>query len=87
MAERARLGVGQEMAPFDKHVGRDREVETGVGPRKRAIVADPEQRTPGRTIEVPLDKFELVQAMLRERATSSGRSAWAIFSSTPLTKR
>jgi hypothetical protein len=41
----------------------------------------------GRALEVPPDDLEFVQAIFLERATSSGRSAAAIFSSTPLTKR
>jgi hypothetical protein len=41
----------------------------------------------GRALEVAPDDLEFVQAIFLERATSSGRSAAAIFSRTPLTKR
>ena len=87
VAERARLGIGQEVAPFDQHVAGHGEVEPGVGAQQRAVVADPEQRALRRALEVAADDLELVQTIFRERVTSSGRSASAIFSSTPFTKR
>ena len=87
VAERLGVGAGQEMPAFDQHVGGDRQLQAGVGPQQRAIVADPHQRVPGGPIEEAADDFEFVQTLVRVRATSSGRSATAIFSSTPLTKR
>ena len=87
MAERARLRVRKEMAPFDQHVRRYREIEPGVGTQERAVVAHAEQRALGGAREVAPDQLKLVQARFRERATSSGRSACAIFSSTPFTNR
>jgi hypothetical protein len=75
------------MAPFDQRVGGQREIEAGVGPQQRAVITHADQRALGRPGEVAPDDLEFVQAMFRERATSSGRSASAIFSSTPLTKR
>ncbi len=87
MAERARLGAGGEVAALDQHVAGHRELEAGVGAHQRAIVSDPEQRVLRRPVEVTADELEFVQIALRALATSSGRSAVAIFSSTPLTKR
>ena len=87
VAERARLRAGREVPALDQHVGGDRELEARVRAQQRAIVADPDQRPFRRTVEVAADDLELVQAMFLARATSSGRSATAIFSSTPLMKR
>jgi hypothetical protein len=89
VAEGARLRIGQEMAPFDEHVGGHGERQSGVGPQQRAVVADAEEAAPRarRAIEIAPDDLELVQAIFRARATSSGRCAAAILSSTPLTKR
>jgi hypothetical protein len=90
VAERARLGAGGEMPPFDQHVGGDRQLETRIRAQQGAIVADPDQRALvlRRPLEVAADEVELVQVIRdRDLATSSGRSALAIFSSTPLTKR
>jgi hypothetical protein len=75
------------VASLDPHVGGKREVEPRVGPQQRAVIAHREQRALRRPVEIAADDLEFVQAMFRERATSSGRSASAIFSSTPLTKR
>ncbi len=90
VTERARLGIGREVPPFDQHVGGDRELEAGVRAQQGAVVADPDQRALAlrRPLEVTADEVELVQVIRdRDLATSSGRSALAIFSSTPLTKR
>jgi hypothetical protein len=88
VAERARLDAGKKMPAFDQHVGGHGEIQAGIGPQQRAIVADAESRTLRRPREIAADQFELVhQARLRQRLTSSGRSCVAIFSSTPLTKR
>jgi hypothetical protein len=88
VAERARLGLGQEVATFDQHVGGDRELEARVGAQQRAVVADPDQRVLRRALEIAADEVEFVQTiLLRDLATSAGRSAPAIFSSTPFTKR
>src|SRR5207248_765440 len=91
VAERARGGARREVASFHQHVGREGQVEAGVGTQQRAVVADAEQRASVRTAggarEVPRDELELGQAGLRARATSSGRRRAAIFSSTPFTKR
>jgi len=87
VAERARIGPGEEVASFDQHVGGDRELQARVGPQQRAVVADTEQRFLRRPVEEPADDLELVQALVLLRATSSGRTEAAIFSSTPLTKR
>src|SRR3989442_6746602 len=40
-----------EMASFDQHVGRDRDLETGPGGEQRAIIADSEHRMLGRSEE------------------------------------
>src|SRR5207237_6335556 len=89
--ERARRGVGGEMAALHQHVGGEGEVEPGVGTQERAVVPHAEQRaavrTAGRAREIARDELELGQTGLRARATSSGRRRAAIFSSTPLTKR
>src|SRR5439155_497732 len=87
VAERACVRARKEMPPFDQHVGRDRDLETGPGGEQRAIIADAEHRMLRRALEVPPDDLEFVQAIFLERATSSGRSAAALFSSTPLMKR
>ena len=55
------IGAGQEMPPFDEHVGGDRELEAGVGAQQRAIVADAEQRALRRPVEVAADELEFVQ--------------------------
>jgi hypothetical protein len=75
------------VAPFHQHVGGDGELEAGVGPQQRAVVPHAKQRLLGRPVEEPADDVELVQALVLLRATSSGRRAAAIFSSTPFTKR
>jgi hypothetical protein len=75
------------MPSFHEHVGGDGELEPGIGPQQRTVVADAEQRLFRRPVEEPADDVELVQALVRLFATSSGRSAAAIFSSTPFTKR
>jgi hypothetical protein len=87
VAEQARLGAYAEMPAFDQQVAGEREVEPGIGPQQRAIVAAPEQRALRRPVKKTPDQLELVQAIFLERATSSGRRASAIFSSTPFTKR
>src|SRR5260221_605404 len=87
VAERARCRIGEKVPAFDQHVGSDRQLEPGVRPQQRAVVADAEQRPVRRAVEIAPDELEFVQAMFRARATSSGRSATATFSSTPLTKR
>jgi hypothetical protein len=78
------------MPPLDQHVGREGEFQPRVRAQQGAIVADSDQRALvlGRALEVAADEVELVQVIRdRDLATSSGRSALAIFSSTPLTKR
>ena len=85
--EGARCGVGGEMAALHQHVGRQGELEAGVGTQQRAVVPHAEQRAFGRAREIARDELELGQAGLRARATSSGRRRAAIFSSTPFTKR
>src|SRR5882672_1078058 len=75
------------MPALDQRVGRHRELEPGIGPEQRAIIADPHQCMLGRPVEKATDDLEFVQTLVRVRATSSGRSATAIFSRTPLTKR
>ena len=73
VAERARVRPGQEMAPFDQHVGGHRELEPRVGPQQRAVVADAEQRLLRRPVEEPADEFEFVQTRgLLLRRWSSG---------------
>jgi hypothetical protein len=75
------------MAAFDQHVGGDGELEAGVGAQQRAVVADADQRLLRRPVEEAPDDLELVQALVLAFATSSGRIAAAILSSTPFTKR
>src|SRR3989442_9007522 len=52
-----------------------RSLATGPGGEQRAIIADAEHRMLRRSLEVPPDDLEFVQAIFLERATSSGRSA------------
>jgi hypothetical protein len=78
------------MPPFDQHVGGERQLQARVRAQQGAIVADPDQRALvlRRALEIAADEVELVQVIRdRDLATSSGRNAPAIFSSTPLTKR
>jgi hypothetical protein len=51
------------MAPFDQHVGGHRELEAGVGPQQRAVVADSDQRLLRRPVEEAPDDVEFVQTV------------------------
>ena len=77
------LGVGDDCALLRPDAGLDLAVTTDMLVEGRHFLPGAEPRA----LEITVDDFEFVQAMLRERATSSGRCACAIFSSTPLTKR
>ena len=87
VAERAWRRRRQEVTALDQHVGGERELEAGVRPQQRAVVADAEQGPLRCAVEEAVDELEFVQAGLRARATSSGRRRAATFSSTPFTKR
>jgi hypothetical protein len=52
------------MAPFDQHVGRDRELEAGVRAQQGAVVPDPDERLLRRSVEVPANDLELVQTLV-----------------------
>src|SRR6266568_3591767 len=87
VAERARPGAGRKVPPFDQHVGSDRELVAGANLESRAIVAYALHGVLCRAGEETANDLKFVQARFLDFANSSGRSAAAIFSSTPLTKR
>src|SRR3954470_22454747 len=85
--EGARFGVREEMAAFDEHIARHRELHPVADKHAGTVIAYALYRIFRRPVEEAPDELELVQAIFRARATSSGRTAPAIFSSTPFTKR
>src|SRR5258706_1103589 len=92
VAERARLGARREVPAFDEHVGGDRELRAFAHADAGAVVAYSLYGASCRPGEEAADdlKFadlKFTQARFLDLANSSGRSAAAIFSSTPLTKR
>ena len=87
MTERTRLGAGGEVPALDQRVGGDGELEARIRAEQRAIVANADQGPSRRPVEIAADELEFVQAIFLARATSSGRSAAATFSNTPLMKR